>query len=137
MDPRAGPQFPQPGVRLVVDLDGTLFKDAAQKVFGVQMPNNSSVIGVVLDRQLTRNAAGELSLTLLTGGGSSLNLVFDVDVTRLMTTRVSAKSGRWSNTDEAGPSATKAASSRRSATAAVRTSLVPVMSSTRTSAQAR
>jgi hypothetical protein len=69
------------------NLDGTLFKDAAQKVFGKQFPNQQQVQGVVDHQQLS--LSGEPYLTVLRGDeGSRLRLVFDVDFTRVLTSRV-------------------------------------------------
>jgi hypothetical protein len=69
------------------NLDGTLFKDAAQKVFGKQFPNQQVVQGVVDHEQLS--LGGEPYLTVLRGDqGSRLRLAFDVDFTRVLTSRV-------------------------------------------------
>jgi hypothetical protein len=70
------------------NMDGTLFKDAAQKVFGMQFPNQQQVQGVVDHEQLRQDPGGEFYLSVLEGDGSRLRLVFDVDFTRVLTTRV-------------------------------------------------
>jgi hypothetical protein len=72
------------------NLDGTLFKDAVEKVFKVQMPDNQTVIGVV-NQELARGPGDELYLTVLNSGGSRLRLVFDVNLTKVLTSRISGQ----------------------------------------------
>jgi hypothetical protein len=70
------------------NMDGTLFKDAAEKVFGKQFPNQQQVQGVVDHEQLSQGPDGLFYLTLLEGDGSRLRLMFDVNFTQVLTTRI-------------------------------------------------